>query len=417
MRSTRHLRTIRFLLTAFLLTSFSAKVSGQESGSHGTLVSAFGNSQGIVVVTDSMGTSKGRNGIAVHRFPFRKLLKFDDHTVCAIAGLGTTVVPSAPDLNADVMGIVSEYSEQVKAKGIQQPLSVSLAGISALLRFYLEGVAEVNAETGHEDQVDSYYLELLLAGYDLDRKGRIGELVISVKAVAGPEGRRRWHAQELQNDFLEIDGGLKHSIKGIDDVANRALSDPSSVQGYRIFQTYATAKKTDAGSTLTVEQLEELQRALSNLTSDIHREVGGPKQVAILEPNKTVRVEQPDFPAPQKPFSLIIYKNSSLMGAGPHIGMTKSVKFYASTRLSDRPYDPVTSNRLPDFLTLDGGVFVNCIFENENLWYNGGPLYIDKSTKNINSHVAFGLDAAKRPDMSKLLTDIFSVSDSRPSGL
>jgi 20S proteasome alpha/beta subunit len=50
----------------------------------------LGNSNGIVVMTDSMQPMGGRQLPE----PGKKLLKYDDQLVCAIAGLGGVNVPA-----------------------------------------------------------------------------------------------------------------------------------------------------------------------------------------------------------------------------------------------------------------------------------------------------------------------------------
>jgi len=402
------LRTSRLSLTILfsLLAVSSASVGDPQGGvtAHGTLISAFGNSSGLVVVTDSMATFRDGKGRIQHKSPAQKLLRYGDRTVCAIAGLGSTDVRAAPQLNADILGIVAGYRDEIQANHIEQSISSALAGISALLRFYLENIAVINSDTGHGEVIASYDLELLLVGYDPDKTPRIGELVIKVDPRRRRDGQLGWEAHEIQNDTIKVDRELQHSTKGIDYIAIRDLESPDLIDEYSIFRTFAAAKKFNSGAELTVDQMEELQRALVNLTADVQKEVGGPKQVAVLQSGHIVRLEQPDFLPPKKPFPLIVFDNVSFSRGGLII-RGNSIKLYHSTQFNDD--EPIDLSRPPNFLNLDGSVFLNCTFRNKNLWHDGGSLYIDKTSRNIDSNVSFGPDASKRPDIVNLLREIF----------
>src|SRR5882724_11794180 len=103
-------------LTLGVFLIFTAKASsGQENykSTHGTLITVMGNKQGIVVVADSMGTSLDSSGHSQQlAIPFQKLMGYDEHTVCATAGLLSSVSRKKsepgrevlPQLNLQVLG-------------------------------------------------------------------------------------------------------------------------------------------------------------------------------------------------------------------------------------------------------------------------------------------------------------------------
>jgi 20S proteasome alpha/beta subunit len=229
-----------------------------------------------------MGSFKDDSG--THQLPFsvQKLLKYDDHTVCAIAGLGQAKVPAAPQLNADLLGVVVSYRDEIQSKSINQPIAGTLAGLSAVLQFYLSGSAEINAKTGNDRTLSDYHLQLLLVGYDLDGKPKIGQLVLAVGPQQEPAGGTRWVAHELQNAVVPVTKELRYSVGGMSDVAVDALRHPEKFNTHKIMAAYAEGIRKDQGAS-TLEEMEQLGKALIGLTAQKHAEVGRDIQVAVLQ--------------------------------------------------------------------------------------------------------------------------------------
>ncbi|MGI0084647.1 MAG: hypothetical protein ACREBQ_06150, partial [Nitrososphaerales archaeon] len=123
-------------------------LSTSDLTTFGTLILALGNSNGIVVVTDSMASYRDASGTHQSPTPAQKLLKYDEHTVCAIAGLGSARVHVAHELDADILGVVQSYRDEVERQGLKQPIASALQGLSAVLQTYLGGIAELNAQAG-----------------------------------------------------------------------------------------------------------------------------------------------------------------------------------------------------------------------------------------------------------------------------
>lgn len=395
----------KVLVLELFLFSCHGLASAQDVPTFGTLIGAFGNSNGIVVVTDSMASFRDANGV-IHQLPnpAQKLLKYDDRTVCAIAGLGTASVPAAPELNADLLGVVQSYRDGIQEKNIKQPIAAALVGLSATLQFYLSGTAEINARTGNEKLLSDYHLQVLLVGYDLDGSPKIGELVLSVEPIRRDNGNPHWTSRELQKEVIPVEKGFKYSVGGMNDVALKALRTPREFQGYAILDTYQKAMAKDAGATLPLSDIEELARALISMTAEKHVEVGKDRQVAVLESGQISRLVQPAFPPPKKPFPLVVHKNGFFQGGSVVIRGDVVVLFESTRFIGMRP-EPIYKKGL----TLDGNVFVDCTFSNYVLWYNGGSVYFDKTNHLSNSELALGANAFQRPDIVRSLQETFSA--------
>ena len=399
--------TTQFFTLFLFLCVFAVRCDAAETDTaiHGTLISAFGNRNGLVVVTDSMGTFKDASGQIRHQTPFQKLLKYDDHTVCAVAGLLNLPVPDVPNLNSAMLGIISRYRDQVKTQGIHESMGSALKGISTLVQFYLQSLAEINADTGRTVDASQYYLEMLMVGYDdLDGLAKIGKLVIKVEANRQDSGTVKWKASEVQNQVTPVQKILIFALKGMTGTARAILKNPELHTDYAILQAYAAARKSDDGASFTLAQMEELQRGMVNLTADVHKEVGGPKQVAVLKDGVISSFDQPSLPEPERPFGLVIHRRGDLQVGSP-VGSIlirgKVVNFYDSMHFYGR------SEPLDEPLTLDGNVFVNCVFENMSVLYDGGPVYLDGTNRAINANILEGPNWARRPTTLKSLTAIF----------
>lgn len=390
------------LLWAVFPPIHSAHGQSENYPATGTLISAFGNANGLVVATDGVASTRNASGRTI-RIPARKLFRYDDRTVCAIAGLGGTPVPAAPQLNSDILGIVAAYRDQIQSQGIKQPLAVTLSGLSGVLQFYLANFAEINAYTGHEGIVSDYYLELLLVGFDLDGAPKICELII--KAVPNAQGaaRPRWTTDQLLRRISPVGRQLTTAVRGMSGIALDALAHPEKIDGYKIFATYRAKMNLDRGASISLDEMEQIQRALINMTANQHPEVGEPKQIAILQGGRIIRFEQQFFAPPSRPFALFVVTNS-VLGSGL-LFRGDFVKLYESTEFNDPPMSPT---QLPRFLVLDGSVFLNCTFRNQHLWYDGGSLYLDDTNRNIGSTVGFGPNAGKRPDVVQHLLKLFA---------
>ena len=288
------------------------EIAPENYSTYGTLIGALGNANGIVVFTDSRASYKDAAG-APHHLPgdFQKLIRFNDTTVCAIAGLGTAKVHVAHELDADLLGVVESFRDGLQSYPRRSILS-ELGGLAAALTFYLDGIAEINAHTGFGGDVSNYHLALLLVGFDLDGIAKIGKLALQVAPYQQPDGNTRWLTSVKVLTVENIEKRLTPALYGMWDIADHALKQPEKFSGYTILEKYRSSIQKDQGASLSIDDLEEIGRALISLTTEKYQEqVGGARQIAVFQSGKIVRFVQPDFPPPKKPFPINIFIGGS----------------------------------------------------------------------------------------------------------
>lgn len=388
----------------------SALPSYDNYSTFGTLIGALGNSNGVVVFTDSRASHKDQAGV-LHRVPgqFQKLMRFDDRTVCAIAGLGSAKVHVAHELDSNVLGVVESVRDELQ-KNEKKSILYELRMLSGALTFYLDGVAELNGQTGYESDVPQH-LQMLLVGYDIDGLLKIGALALNVTPQRQPDGRTRWATSVGTLGVVNVEKQLISILGGMNDVAEHALKEPGNFSTYKILEKYREAKDKDGATSLSLDDLEDLGRALVALTVEKYPEVvGGERQIAVLSSGRISRFVQPTFTAATKPFSLAMIINSSIPypsfpAAPPMFFVGDSIKFYEGSRFYGPSPDPLKKGHM----LIDSGIFVDCTFKNMVLWYNGGTFYIDATDKAEDSELAFGADAFKHPDKVRELQERFKL--------
>lgn len=399
------------LIAIVWLSLQALPLSPENYSTFGTLIGAFGNSNGIVVFTDSRAAYKDAAGTHPSPNPAQKLMRFDDSTVCAIAGLGSSAVHVAHELDADILGVIAAYRDAIQ-KEPRRSIQSELGGISGALTYFLNGIAEINAKTGFERDISDYHLLVLLVGYDLDGVPKIGVLDLKVAPQQQPDGSTRWVTSVGTLTTVKIENQLTYLLGGMYEAAQEALKHPENFSGYEILQKYHLSMQKDRAASISVDDLEELGRALVSLTAERHpKEVGGGKQVAVLSSGRITRFVQPGFVPPRKPFSLVSVSNISIsylsmFDRGPLSIPESTVKFYEGTRFIGASLPPPAKTQM----SLDHSIFVNCTFSNMALWYNGGTLYFDSTNKIENSDLAFGPEAFKHPDQVHELQEKFSAA-------
>jgi hypothetical protein len=250
-----------------------------------------------------------------------------------------------------------------------------------------------------------------LTGYDLDGIPKIGELELQVIRHADQNGVRRWttsvlwiQVDEIQDQFTSVLGGMK-------DVANEALENPEKVTEYKILDKYHTAIIKDRGASLSSDDLDELGRALVSLTSERHREVGGARQLAVLNGGRVSRVTQPGFPPLRRPFQMMIMTGSLIQyppfpSPPPILIRGNPVRFYDSVTFVGQASEPIKRGHM----SLDRGIFVNCTFKNMVLWYDGGSIYFDSTNKAVDSQLAYAPHASEHPELARQLQANFDLA-------
>ena len=365
----------------------SASVCAQDSVRFGTLIGAYGNKQGIAVVTDSqIATLDENNHVVLSSEPGQKLLKLDDRTVVAVAGLEFVPVTTMHSLSASTLALIANYRVQVP----QFPFDRLLRGISGTLQFYLTTITEIKSKTHLRTNETFSPVEVILAGYDIDGTAKIGK--IKVQYIQLPGGG--FIAEEIFRKIDTVGEEFTHETGGINELAEALLTTSrSGVYNPPVLQKYWLALQNGTRKDLTVEELAQLGDSLENETHGKTDLVGGLSQTAILEAGHARTLVAPDVFQPLiTPFPLMVAKDSSFSGGGVLVlkGSPNTVIFYDTVRFSGR-VQPVGQPPLPiSNLTLDGNIFVNCSFENVVIYYGGEQAYLDSSSVFIKTHFWFG---------------------------
>jgi hypothetical protein len=397
-------------LSLVIFLCFAASAYPQQSQSppttehpttFGTLIGAYGNANGIVVVTDSMLTVVTPEGITYPKIdPGQKLLELDDRTVCAIAGINQLGVQADPDLDADILGLIQDYKSQLREK---ESLMRTLQGLSGMLQFYLSEIATIQVATKRPMPLGTYKLDLLLVGYDIDGLPKIGSLVIAVEQGIGRSGHTEILPKVTEFSLTTVEKEFVYKTHGLDDIAQKILGNPDKYEGYLILEKYSDARAAaDCGASLSLPDIEELGRTVLTITSMTYkRQVGLNKQVAVFKDGLVVSLDQPRFLDLKKPLPLTVFQDVNF-GSGRIVTMGNAVKFYDSAWFTGTP------RQIPDprdFVPLDSAIFVNCHFKNKLLYYNGGPLYFDDTNVFDNVEIVFGAEAQERPELVQMLHD------------
>jgi hypothetical protein len=227
----------------FCLMAAPYSLLAQGDTLHGTLITILGNRQGIVVVADSMGTnSDGTQS----RFPVQKLMQCDDRTVVATAGLLGSRVQKMPELTTQLLGVIAQYRDNVKAKGKQQTMADTVQGLVAALSLTMERLANVEAVTGvSEDEIgEMFRLELRMAGYDVDSQRRVVSVDMRVTRKRLSNGSVIWLTVADPICPTQIKDSLEIVPAGISEIEHEMLTHPEKYSDVPIMQEYIKSKKS-----------------------------------------------------------------------------------------------------------------------------------------------------------------------------
>src|SRR6266852_2029088 len=329
---------------------------------HGTINIALGNKNGLVVLTDSMVTSTDATGTHQLPNPGQKLFKLDDHTVCSVAGFASASAGSTrvtlSDLNTSTSAIIHEYVRQ---------------------------------SAGNSTPIDRYRFQLIVAGYDIDDKPKIGRIVLSMKDNRGSL------TSEIEDfKLLNVEEKLVSQLNGMPDVAGQILLHPESKPEDAPIKLYATSLTENGGRSLTLEQMVELAKRLAYYTSKARAEVGGPNQVAIFKQSQTVSIDQPTFTEPPRPlfrFSLVVNSHFSY----------SSVAFAKGS-----PAVFVRCSWIGMQHDLDGHYYIGSEFTNSVLMYDGGDVSLGETNQVNDSLLLLGRHAILESEIVGRLTATFS---------
>jgi 20S proteasome alpha/beta subunit len=311
--------------------------------------------------------------------PGQKLFKLDDRTVCSIAGIVSASAP-IPDLNLSASAIIQEYAKQSAA---QQPQSIAerLRALTALFEIHLSAIANLQDWTGKPIQIDDYRIQIIVAGYDLDGRPKIGKVSVGTRKLLG--GSLISESDDPSVDVIEQT--LVIRLNGMPDVASKLLLHPELHPDDSTLNRYAIQLHQDGGASLTVEQLVELAKRLAFYTAAVHPEVGGPNQIAIFRNSEAVRVEQQAFPNPPK--SVIEFS----LSVGNKLSASVFTLSIVPLRLTPGTHGVFIKNEWDNATQeLDGNYFIGNTFAGAALVYHGGDVNFGSSNHVIDSMLFVG---------------------------
>jgi 20S proteasome alpha/beta subunit len=361
---------------------------------HGTINIALGNKNGLVVLTDSMVTTTDATGTHQLSNPSQKLFKLDDRTVCSVAGFASAAAVSTrvtvPDLNTSTSAIIHEYVRQ-SAPQSSQSIAEKLRALASLFRMHLAMIANVRDAAGNPTPIDKYRFQLIVAGYDIDDKPKIGRIELRMKSDTGSL------ISEIEDvSLLNVEEEFVWQLNGMPDVASQILRHPESKPEDAAIKLYATSLTENGGRSLTLEQMVELAKRLAYYTSQAHREVGGRDQVAIFKKSQTVSIDQPTFLEPPRPlfrFSLVVDSHFSY----------SSVVFAKGS-----PAVFVRCSWVGMQHDLDGHYYIGSAFTNSVLMYDGGDVNLGDTNRVTDSVLLLGPHAILENEIVRHLTAAFS---------
>jgi hypothetical protein len=404
------------VLGVFILASYATSAQEYPHVTRGTLVTAMGNKQGIVLMTDSMVTytdASGRSRQAPKQ-PRQKLMRYNDKWVCATAGLLSVTKPNlspqadtiSPQFQFQVMGLIKFYADAMRTKDSSQSMADALSALSALLRQHFSIHADMDAALGkpEEKNAGDYRLELFLAGFDTDGQPKIGRIDISVRSELWSDGKAHWVAVEKENDckLRTIKSELTVCQGGIDTIEKDMLANPDKYKGPSVMEDFIIQMKKDRGASLTTDEMTKLGHLFKVETSYREAAVGGLDQVATITRGQ-IRLEGIDGFAPvQKPSPMVI------------VPCPTGTSFHASSFLN------LPSNHVPILYQhcaifeeehqLDGNIYVQCTFRDSNLYYSGGDtLFGPDNQIEGKSSLFLGPASCRRPDVVAQLQKRFDV--------
>ncbi len=397
------LRMVSALWATFLLPV--PALAGQDPADdfvvHGTINIALGNGNGLVVLTDSMVTEMHPEGARQRPEPGQKLFKLDDRTVCAIAGFASAPARSAqatsppvaiPDLNTNASAIIHEYVRQ-SALQSRQSIAEKLRALASLFKMHLAMIANVRDAAGNPTPIDAYRFQLIVAGYDIDDKPKIGRIALQMKNYNGD------FLSEVEDASIsDVAERLIWKSNGMPDIATQILLHPESRPRDEVFGAYATSFRDNRGRSLTVKQMVELAKKLAYCTSKVHPEVGGPNQVAVFTKLQPVSIDQPTFPEPPRPlfrFSLVVDSHFSY----------SSVVFAKGS-----PAVFVRCVWVGMQHELTGHYYIGSEFTNSVLVYDGGIVNLGDTNRVTNSVLVIGPHAKPDEETVRRLRKAFAWS-------
>jgi hypothetical protein len=384
------------LAVFFLFSSIAIAQDYQTEGlAHGTINIALGNQNGIVVLTDSRASSGGQPSPD----PAQKLFRLDDHTVCAVAGFlwgaAANENISIPELYTETRAVIYEYVRQSASRD-PQTIEQKLRMLSYLLGSRLTKIANARIAL-HSNPLgtDDYRVQIIVAGYDVDHKPKIGREVLQPSEEYLPG--LIFEATEVS--IKEVGRKLIWKLNGISSHAENILSlSESGPPEFTVLREYAIAKAKDEGSSLSVEQMAEVAKELAKYTSELYPNlVGGPNQIAFLLPSTAVTIDQPNFSDPPRPLK------SFILVTRPQISGNNAVRF--GPEISVLMIQGHLNNST---WKLDGNIFIDTNFSSCVMTYDGGLVNLGNTNTVSDSVLLVGPLIRTDDKAVKILTKTFN---------
>jgi 20S proteasome alpha/beta subunit len=331
--------------------------------------------------------------------PGQKLFELDDRTVCAFAGFARAVTPGLPSFLNDTSAIIGRYEDKMKRSSRPLLVSEKLEELEDDFTYYLTGVANIRNE-------GRYVFELLIAGYDPDGTPEVGRLVLGTnleQATAGSFLR----SVTLQKSVFPVVHRQVLCLNGIVDEAVESLR--SSKVWMDVPGIGGCWQSTNNHEALSIEQMRFLASSLKRHTTERHKEVGGPTQIAVLYKGRVQRVVQPKFqPIRPSGYKFAIVATDAFENTAPPPGVPAgSVSRLGMLAMVEEPlYGLYFSNRFANGRQeLHDAFYGGNVFENCVLAYSGGELQFPKSNKVIDSELEIGEAVRNSPVTKQLLQD------------
>jgi hypothetical protein len=259
---------------------------------HGTVNVFLANNNGLVVVTDSGLSDEVHivdNG--------QKLFKVDDHTICSIAGWyadpgpvikpEVSTNPSYPAYLA-VPQIMQTYISAVDLSSDSMENKIQL--LSKVFASSLLSIVYVNNAAGISSNVSKS--EITVAGYD--NNGIIEILQADLNPNIQNGKIEKYDIVRKPTIYVSEASGFVPVIRGHDSIAQLILNgsypsmDRDPILGY-----FKTSLASDRGSTLSLEDMEQIAKQIERLTAQHDPFVGGRQQIAELSAGQVSEFSQP----------------------------------------------------------------------------------------------------------------------------
>ncbi len=288
---------------------------------------------------------------------------------------------SITELDTHTQAIISEYARQ-SATQKAQTISERLQVLADTFNLYLTTIANIQDATPRlkPPTLDWYELQLIVAGYDLDERPKIGRIVLRTRVRRGSISSE---TDELS--VVSLEGKLEKKLNGMDDVAQTLLDHPELHSDDVALQEYGASKSNNGGEDLTVEQMKKLAERLAYYTSKAHPGVGGKNQVAVFQKDRALSVDQQPFPEPPRPLiNFRLFLSFSGIGNISNFWPKFSGVSVVCVRCEWRD----------TMLELDGFYFIGSSFTNSFVRYDEGPVELG-DTKVTNTELFIGPDAKR----------------------